>query len=82
MSETNIDKYDKVFMDSFDVSKDQLTDKLVYNSIDTWDSIGHMGMIDELEGTFDITFEADDIIDFSSYEKGKEILSKYGVSLS
>ena len=30
---------------------------------------------------FDIEFEMDDIIDFSSYQKGFEILAKYGIEL-
>ena len=32
-----------------------------------------------LEEAFGITLETDDIIDFSSYIKGKEILEKYKV---
>ncbi len=39
-----------------------------------------MGLIAELEDAFDISMEMDDIIDFSSFEKGKEILDKYEVS--
>ena len=35
-------------------------------------SVGHMSMIAKLEETFNITFEMDDIIDFSSSE-GKKI---------
>ena len=40
-----------------------------------------MGLVAALEDTFDIMLDATDIIDLSSYEKGKEILSKpeYGV---
>ena len=38
-----------------------------------------MSMVGELEDSFDIMLEMDDIIDFSSYEKGKELLTKYGV---
>ena len=36
-----------------------------------------------IEDEFDIMMDTDDIIDFSSYEKGKEILAKddYGVEL-
>lgn len=34
---------------------------------------GHGGT---LEDAFDIMMDTDDIIDFSSYEKGKEILTK------
>ena len=39
----------------------------------------HPAIVAALEEAFDITFETDDIIDFSSYKKGKEILSKYGI---
>ena len=40
-----------------------------------------MSLMAALENVFDIMMDADDIIDFSSYEKGKEILQKddYGV---
>ena len=40
-----------------------------------------MGLIAELEDSFDISMEMDDIIDFSSYEKGKEILKKYDIEI-
>jgi acyl carrier protein len=56
-----------------------LGDDLLYNTIPEWDSIGHMGMIAAIEETFDIMMETDDIIDFSSYKKGFEILEKYGI---
>ena len=35
-----------------------------------------MTLISGLEECFSITFETDDIIDFSSFKKGQEILSK------
>ncbi len=48
--------------------------------IPAWDSIGHMSLVAALEEAFDIMMDTDDIIDFSSYKKGMEILSeKYGV---
>jgi len=76
------DKYDKVFIDCFSVDKAKLKKKLEYNSIAAWDSVGHMAMIAALEEAFDIVFEMDDIIDFSSYKVGKEILKKYKVNIS
>lgn len=78
----NKDKYDKVFIDCFSVDKVKLEKNLEYNSITQWDSVGHMSMIAALEETFDIVFEMDDIIDFSSYNAGKEILKKYKVNIS
>ena len=55
--------------------------KLNYQDIEAWDSVGHMGLIAAIEEAFGIMMEADDIIDFSSFEKGKEILStKYNIA--
>ena len=79
---SNKDNYDRVFIESFDLDEKKLNDKLEYNSIKSWDSIGHMQMIAELEDTFEIEFEMDDIIDFSSYKKGFEILAKYGIEVN
>lgn len=78
---SNLEKYKKVFIESFSINEDQLNNDLVYNSIETWDSVGHMGMIASLEETFDIMLDTDDIIEFSSYNIGFEILSKYNISL-
>ena len=76
---TNLESYNQVFMDSFNVEESQLSD-LIYQSVMTWDSVGHMAMIATLEEVFDIMLDTDDIIDFSGYEKGKEILTKnYGI---
>jgi len=76
---TNIEKYQDVFIQSFSVDKTQLDEKFVYESVPEWDSVGHMGMIAELEDSFDIMMEMDDIIDFSSYTVGMDILSKYNI---
>lgn len=74
----NLEKYNSAFVEIFEVKEDQLKD-LVYQGIEAWDSVGHMQLIAELEEKFDIMFDTDDIIDFSSYEKGKEIIKKYNV---
>lgn len=77
---TNLEKYNNAFIESFEITEDQLPG-LKYQDIEAWDSVGHMGLIAALEDAFDIMMDTDDIIDFSSYEKGKEILAKddYGV---
>jgi acyl carrier protein len=76
---TNSEKYDNVFIAALSLTPDQLNDSLVYNSVTAWDSIGHMAMMAQLESEFEIMMDTDDIIGFSSYPKGKEILTKYGV---
>ena len=78
---TNREKYNKAFIDCFSVTEDMLNEDFVYQCIPAWDSVGHMGMIAELEEVFSIELETDDIIDFSSFERGKEILKKYDIDI-
>ncbi len=75
---TNKEQYNKVFIENLDVTEEQLAN-LKYQDVPQWDSVGHMGLVSELEDAFDIQFETDDIVDFNSYQKGQEILTKYGV---
>lgn len=77
---TNFDKYKNVFMEAFQYEGD--VEALKYQDITEWDSVGHMQLMAELEETFDIELDIDDIIDFSSFKKGIEILSKYGVEVA
>lgn len=72
---TNLEKYNKAFCESFEIGEEQLQG-LQYQQIELWDSVGHMTLVANLEDAFDIMMETDDIIDLSSYEKGKEILTK------
>ena len=71
----NLEKYNAAFCESLNVKAEQLTD-LKYQGVPDWDSVGHMSLMAAIEDAFDIMMEMDDIIDFSSYEKGKEILSR------
>jgi acyl carrier protein len=80
MGMTNLEKYNDIFINRFQPNGIPL-EQLTYQSVQLWDSVGHMGLIAELEELFDIMMDTDDIIDFSSYEKGKEILKKYGITL-
>lgn len=72
---SNYDKYLNVFVETFSISAEE-AEQLEYQGISAWDSVGHMGLIAAIEDCFDIMMDTDDIIDFSSFEKGKEILSK------
>ena len=73
--------YNSVFKETFDIEDSKLLD-LKYQDIIEWDSVGHMGLMASLEDAFKIEMEIDDIIDFSSYKKGMEILSKYNISFN
>lgn len=77
---TNLEKYEKAFSEALEVPQSEVA-ALVYGESASWDSVGHMTLIAALEDAFDIMVDMDDIIDLSSFEKGKEILRKYDVEL-
>ena len=78
---SNIEKYKNVFVKTLSIDDAKVNDKLKYNDYPEWDSIGHMTLMSGLEEEFNISIETDDIVDFSSFEKGKEILKKYKVNI-
>ena len=76
---TNKEKYDAAFMETFSIKQVDLTD-LKYQSINPWDSVGHMALMAALEDAFNVMLEMDDIVDFDSYQTGIKTLEKYGVA--
>ena len=76
---SNLDAYKSAFVESLGIDESKIVENLKYNDIPEWDSIGHMTLISNLEEKFKITIETDDIVDFSSFKKGKEILIKYKI---
>lgn len=77
---TNYEKYVNAFSQALEVPAEEVT-ALKYGESAAWDSVGHMTLVAALEDAFDIMVDMDDIIDLSSFEKGKEILRKYDVEL-
>ena len=75
-------KYKQIFSSVFSLKADYDFDKLNYQDIPEWDSIGHMTLVSELENEFSISIETDDIVDFSSFKKGIELLKKYKVNIN
>ncbi|MBE7728119.1 MAG: acyl carrier protein [Enterocloster citroniae] len=73
------DDYNAIFIKVFSAKAEDLNEDFSILNIDKWDSVAHMQLISEIEDTFDIMFDTDDIIGFLSYEKGLEILKKYDI---
>ncbi len=76
----NKKKYQEIFTKSLAIGDEKFSDQIKYNEIPEWDSIGHMTLITNLETAFKISIENDDVLDFSSFKKGMEILKKYKVN--
>jgi len=78
----NIKEYSEIFKKSLNIDGTVFNKNIEYNEIDEWDSIGHMTLISALEEKYKITFETEDIIDFSSFKKEIKILKKYKINIS
>ena len=80
--EPSREKYNNAFYEAFDLDKGTDLSELEYQSIDEWDSIGHMTLMSELEDNFNITISTEDLIQFESYKQGVEILERYSVKVN
>lgn len=78
---TNIEKYNQAFVEVFGVNESVLNDSFAKDNVDGWDSVHQLNIIALLEESFDIMFDPEDIMEFTSYGKGRKLLRKYEVEL-
>jgi acyl carrier protein len=78
MSE-NDRKLRQAFALALNMSESDINEDLKYRSSAEWDSIAHMTLVAVLDETFAVTLEAEDVMDLSSYNRAREILTKYGI---
>ena len=50
----NKEKYQDIFIKALSIDKKKFSEKLKYNDIPEWDSIGHMTLVSALEDVFKI----------------------------
>ncbi|MET4139111.1 acyl carrier protein [Pedobacter sp. UYP1] len=74
-------KLQEVFATALAISSDQITDDLAYQSVPEWDSMSHMILISELESTYAIAIETEDLLEMNSVTNVISGLQKYGVEI-
>ena len=79
LQQSNHHKLQQAFAAALAIDVSLVTDPLAYNSIPQWDSTADMLLIAELENSFQLMLDTDEIIDMSSVAKAREILAKHGV---
>lgn len=70
------DTIKKIFSEVIGIDESEVNDSIAYNSCESWDSLVHLKLINELEDAFDVEFEMDDIIAMETFSKVKEIVMK------
>lgn len=66
----------------FGIDPEKLNDSSVRDSIEGWDSMGHLTLILELEKQFRVNISISDSLEMVSIRKIKEILDSYGIECS
>ena len=78
---TNIEKLNKIICEVFSVEESALNSGFDKSSVDSWDSVHQLSLTSSIEDEFDIMLDAEDILDFTSYDNAKKILAKYEIEL-
>ena len=76
---SNNEKLVNVFVSALGIPAAE-AESAVFKETKGWDSVGHINLMNAVEEAFDISLDADDILDFKSFKIGKEILGKYEVA--
>ncbi len=78
----NKDNLQQLLIDFFDLPEGTLPEQLTQKGIATWDSLAMVQLIAELQGTFNVEFDLDEIESLRSYEEIRGSLARKGISLS
>lgn len=78
---SNLEKLNNIFCEVFSVESSSLNEDFNKDNIDGWDSVHQLSLTSSVEDEFDIMLDAEDILEFTSYEKVKSILAKYEIEL-
>ena len=78
---TNIEKLNNIFCEVFNVDSSVLGADFNNKSVDGWDSVRQLSLTAAIEDTFEIMLDPEDIIECSSYEAAKQVLTKFEIEL-
>lgn len=78
---SNLEKYNGIFTEVFGVDASALGDGFGKDSVAEWDSVHQLNLVSLAEDAFDIMLDPEDIMAFTSYAKGLEIMRNQGVEL-
>ena len=75
---TNLEKYQNAFLEGLELPCESV-ESATMDTVERWDSIGQMSLMAIIEDEFQIELEPDEIIAFTSYQAGLDILRKRNI---
>ena len=70
---------EEVVSSVFGVEPQSLDESSTPESVEGWDSMGHVNLVTALEQHFNVSIDIDDVMEMGSVGKIREILVAYGV---
>lgn len=70
-----------IFKETFNIKDSEYDYKFTKESVDTWDSLGQITLVSEIENQFEVMFDTEDILELDSFDKAISILNKNDVSI-
>ena len=78
---SNLEKLNRIFCEVFSTNESALNSDFDKETVEGWDSVHQLSLTSNIEDEFDIMLDAEDILEFTSYENAKAILKKYEIEL-
>ena len=75
---SNIEKLKNAFVEGLEIPVEEVENATMEGN-DKWDSIGQMSLIAIIEDAFEIEFEPDEVMRFTSFVAGVDILKSHGI---
>ncbi len=77
---TNLETYKNCFIECLELEWENVESASI-ETVPNWDSIGQMSLVALIEDAFSIEFEPEEMMAFTTYLSGLEILKKHGIEL-
>lgn len=75
---SNIEKLKEAFAEGLEIPMKEV-EAATMESVDKWDSIGQMSLVAIIEDAFGIEFEPDEVMRFTSFAAGVDILKNHNI---
>ena len=77
---SKIEKLKEAFVEGLEIPIEEV-ESATMESVDKWDSIGQMSLVAIIEDAFGIEFEPEEVMRFTSFTAGVDILKAHGIEL-
>ena len=76
---SGLKELERIFAELFALPASKFNREVLHDHVAKWDSIGHMKMVADLETTFSVEFEVDEIMEMQSVAAILTVLKTHGI---